>query len=106
MKAPEESVEELQKKVYELSARYCHLEGYEPLDAPPPPPPEEPKEKSKEKTKSEGEEAKDKTTEESEKAEEKTEEKSEKGDYGFISNYMVYGCNFAKHTSSDLNIHI
>ncbi|CAE1332485.1 RDH12 [Acanthosepion pharaonis] len=78
MKAPEESVEELQKKVYELSARYCHLEGYEPLDAPPPPPPEEPKEKSKEKTKSEGEEAKDKTTEESEKAEEKTEEKSEK----------------------------
>jgi len=79
MKAPEESVEELQKKVYEISARYCHLEGYEPLDAPPPPPPEEPKEKEKkEKAKSEDEEAKDKTTEESEKAEEKTEEKSDK----------------------------
>lgn len=28
--------------MYELSARYCHLEGYEPLDAPVPPP-EEPK---------------------------------------------------------------
>ncbi|XP_060080341.1 retinol dehydrogenase 12-like [Ylistrum balloti] len=34
--------EELQTSVYELSARYCHLEGYEPLDAPIPPP-EEPK---------------------------------------------------------------
>ncbi|XP_062613562.1 retinol dehydrogenase 13-like [Saccostrea cucullata] len=33
--------EELQGQVYELSARYCHLEGYEPLDAPAPPPPEE-----------------------------------------------------------------
>ncbi|XP_033761470.1 retinol dehydrogenase 12-like [Pecten maximus] len=33
---------ELQTAVYELSARYCHLEGYEPLDAPTPPP-EEPK---------------------------------------------------------------
>lgn len=79
MKAPEESAEELQKKVYELSARYCHLEGFEPLDAPVPPPPEEPKEKEKkEKAKSEEEEAKEKTTEESEKAEEKTEEKSDK----------------------------
>lgn len=38
----EESLkEDLQKSVYELSARYCHLEGYEPLDAPEPPPPEE-----------------------------------------------------------------
>lgn len=42
--------EELQKNVYELSARYCHLEGYEPLDAPAPPPQEE-KPKSKRKSK-------------------------------------------------------
>ena len=29
--------EEVQKQLYELSARYCHLDGYEPLEAPPPP---------------------------------------------------------------------
>ena len=29
--------EEVQKQLYQLSARYCHLDGYEPLDAPPPP---------------------------------------------------------------------
>ncbi|ESO99701.1 hypothetical protein LOTGIDRAFT_141698 [Lottia gigantea] len=41
-KSSEESLdEELQKKFFELSARYCHLDGYEALDAPPPPTPEE-----------------------------------------------------------------
>lgn len=45
--------EELQKNVYELSARYCHLQGFEPLDAPAPPPPEEKrKSKKSKKTKS------------------------------------------------------
>ncbi|XP_061186025.1 retinol dehydrogenase 13-like [Saccostrea echinata] len=39
--------EEVQGQLYELSARYCHLEGYEPLDAPAPPPPEEKPVKSK-----------------------------------------------------------
>lgn len=43
-KSSEESLEEeKQKKVWELSARYTHLEGYEPLDAPPPPVEPEPK---------------------------------------------------------------
>ncbi|KAJ8313584.1 hypothetical protein KUTeg_008145 [Tegillarca granosa] len=38
----EESLkDDLQKSLYKLSARYCHLDGYEPLDAPEPPPPEE-----------------------------------------------------------------
>ncbi|OWF40774.1 retinol dehydrogenase 12-like [Mizuhopecten yessoensis] len=36
----ESKKEELQTAVYELSARYIHLEGYEPLDAPIPPPEE------------------------------------------------------------------
>lgn len=50
--------ENLQKRLYELSARYCCLDGYEALTAPAPPPPEEkpvkspkaktPKKKSKE----------------------------------------------------------
>lgn len=50
--------EDLQKRLYELSARYCCLDGYEALTAPAPPPPEEkpvkspkaktPKKKSKE----------------------------------------------------------
>ena len=46
----EESLkEDLQGQVYELSAKYCHLEGYEPLDAPEPPPQEAPKVKSPKK---------------------------------------------------------
>ncbi|GAB1608718.1 Hypothetical predicted protein [Argonauta hians] len=71
LKSSEESQnEDVQKKVWELSARYCHLDGYEALDAPVPPPPEEPKEKEKEKAKE-----KSKTEEgEGEAAEEKKEE--------------------------------
>ncbi|XP_061190236.1 retinol dehydrogenase 13-like [Saccostrea echinata] len=46
--------EEVQDQLYELSARYCHLEGYEPLDAPAPlQPQEEPKTPSKEEIKEE-----------------------------------------------------
>lgn len=61
--------EDLQKRLYELSARYCCLDGYEALTAPAPPPPEEkpikspkaktPKKKSKEEK--EEEEAKETT---------------------------------------------
>jgi len=37
-KSSEESMDEAKRlKVWEISARYTHLEGYEPLDAPPPP---------------------------------------------------------------------
>ncbi|XP_067648774.1 retinol dehydrogenase 12-like isoform X2 [Haliotis asinina] len=56
--------EELAQKLWELSARYCHMEGYEPLDAPEPPI-EEPaaaatpaKKKEKEEEKKEEAEAK------------------------------------------------
>lgn len=41
--------EELQGKLWELSARYCHLEGYEPLDAVQPPAEEEPCKKASKK---------------------------------------------------------
>ncbi|KAK6166831.1 hypothetical protein SNE40_023445 [Patella caerulea] len=58
-KSSDESLEEdLQKKMWELSARYCHMEGYEPLDAPVPPTPEEIKareEEAKQKAKEEAE---------------------------------------------------
>jgi hypothetical protein len=65
--------EELQKSVYELSARYCHMEGYEPLDAPAPPPVEE-KPKSKRKSKKTKEE-----TQIEDKGEEKKDGEEEKG---------------------------
>jgi light-dependent protochlorophyllide reductase len=41
--------EELQTKLWELSARYCHLDGFEPLDAVPPPVEEEPPKKASKK---------------------------------------------------------
>ena len=65
--------EELQKSVYELSARYCHMEGYEPLDAPAPPPVEE-KPKGKRKSKKTKEE-----TQIEDKGEEKKDGEEEKG---------------------------
>lgn len=63
--------EDLQKGLYELSARYCCLDGYEALTAPAPPPPEEkpvksPKVKTpKKKSKEEKEEKEAKETTES-----------------------------------------
>lgn len=63
--------EDLQKRLYELSARYCCLDGYEALTAPAPPPPEEkpvksPKVKTpKKKSKEEKEEKEVKETTES-----------------------------------------
>jgi len=65
--------EELQKSVYELSARYCHMDGYEPLDVPAPPPVEE-KPKSKRKSKKAKEE-----TQIEDKGEEKKDGEEEKG---------------------------
>ncbi|XP_056007617.1 retinol dehydrogenase 11-like isoform X2 [Ostrea edulis] len=59
--------EEMQKQLYELSARYCHLEGYEPLDAPAPPPPQEKPAKWK----------KDKTPRKEKNVEEKVKEEKE-----------------------------
>jgi len=51
VKSSDESLdEEKQKKLWELSGRYTHLEGFEPLDAPTPPPEpvkEEPKQEQK-----------------------------------------------------------
>ncbi|CAI9742273.1 Hypothetical predicted protein [Octopus vulgaris] len=77
LKSSEESQnEEMQKKVWDLSARYCHLEGFEALDAPVPPPPEEPKEKSKEKSKSEEEKKEGGEEKAEEDKSEKTEEKA------------------------------
>ena len=60
------------KNLFELSARYCHMEGYEPLDAPAPPPQEE-KVKSKKKSK------KAKGAEETQIEEKNEEKEGEKG---------------------------
>jgi light-dependent protochlorophyllide reductase len=90
-KSSEESLnEENQKKLWDLSGGYVHLEGYEPIEVPPPPVEEE---KPKEEEKKEGEASKEgektedqnKTdddkkddTKEEEKEEKKEEEKEEK----------------------------
>jgi len=59
-KSSEESLDEAtQKKVWELSARYTHLAGFEPLDAPPPPVEEVKVEPKKEEAANNGEAAKE-----------------------------------------------
>lgn len=69
--------EDLQKRLYELSARYCCLDGYEALTAPAPPPPEEkpvksPKAKTpKKKSKEEKEEKEAKETTENDQGQDK-----------------------------------
>lgn len=69
--------EDLQKRLYELSARYCCLDGYEALTAPAPPPPEEkpvksPKAKTpKKKSKEEKEEKEAKETTENDQSQDK-----------------------------------
>lgn len=70
----ESNKEDLQKALFEISARFCHLEGYEALDAPPPPP-EEPKIRIKSKKEKKAEEAPGPSGEEEVKTEDtKTEE--------------------------------
>lgn len=69
--------EDLQKRLYELSARYCCLDGYEALTTPAPPPPEEkpvksPKAKTpKKKSKEEKEEKEAKETTENDQSQDK-----------------------------------
>ena len=43
-KSSEETLdEEKQKKLWEMSGGYCHMEGYDPIEVPPPPKEEEKK---------------------------------------------------------------
>jgi len=89
-KSSEESLnEDNQKKLWEMSGGYVQLEGYEPIEVPPPPKEEEKKEEEKkeeapeeEAKPAEGEEAEatkeeEKKEEEGEKTEDKKEEKEE-----------------------------
>ena len=76
VKSSEESLdEEKQKKLWELSGGYVHLEGFEPIEVPPPPKEEEKKEEKKEEAK-EGEAKEDgeAKTDENKTDEAKTEE--------------------------------
>ena len=81
--------EEVQKQLYELSARYCHLDGYEPLEAPPPP-------VKTEKVKASKKAAAEPKEEENEESKEENQKKGVLGDLwnAFVLKRQMHWTNF------------